>query len=258
MTDTDPVSRTILLLDIERFSDRDDVEQAYLRRMLYDVCDHALLAADVDETLRLREDRGDSVMELIDPNASVISLLRTLLTDVPAQLRTRNRMASSSAQMRLRAVVASGYVKRDAFGWVGSQLNHACRLLDGEPLRASLRERPDDLALCVSDAVYEGVVCHSHTGVPADEFKRIAVPSKNGELGAWLHRPAPAEQPTGGPGPGTGTTERDLRPGAGPAPGTHFGGTHFGGGAIGGDNHGISTGQVTGDIHFDAGRGERR
>ena len=34
MTDTDPVSRTILLLDIERFSDRDDGEQAYLRRML--------------------------------------------------------------------------------------------------------------------------------------------------------------------------------------------------------------------------------
>ena len=32
---TDPASRTILLLDIERYSDRDDVEQAYLRRMLF-------------------------------------------------------------------------------------------------------------------------------------------------------------------------------------------------------------------------------
>lgn len=41
---THPVSRTILLLDIERFSDRDDVEQAYLRRMLYDVTDRALEA----------------------------------------------------------------------------------------------------------------------------------------------------------------------------------------------------------------------
>ncbi|MFE9554172.1 hypothetical protein ACFYMW_17055 [Streptomyces sp. NPDC006692] len=253
MTDTDPVNRTILLVDIERFSDRDDVEQAFLRRMLYDVCDRALLAAGVEETLRLREDRGDSVMELIDPNASVISLLRTLLTDVPAQLRTLNRTASSSAQMRLRAVVASGYVKRDAFGWVGSDLNHACRLLDGEPLRASLREHPGDLALCVSDSVYEGVVRHSHTGVPADEFNKIAVPSKNGELGAWLHGPAPAERSAGNPRPGTGATDHDAYPGSGPAPGTRFGG-----GYIGGDNHGISTGRVSGDIHFDTGRGERR
>ena len=39
---TDPVSRTILLLDIERYSDRDDVEQAYLRRMLYDITDRVL------------------------------------------------------------------------------------------------------------------------------------------------------------------------------------------------------------------------
>ena len=139
---TDPVSRTILLLDIEKYSDRDDVEQAYLRRMLYDITDRALESAGIDETLRLRADRGDSVMELIDANASVTALLRALLTEVPAQLRAVNRMASSSAQIRLRGVVATGYVAVDEHdGWVGSDLNHACRLLDAELLRAALRER---------------------------------------------------------------------------------------------------------------------
>ncbi|MFE9405334.1 hypothetical protein ACFYNY_26970 [Streptomyces sp. NPDC006530] len=253
MTDTDPVSRTILLLDIERFSDRDDVEQAFLRRMLYDICDRALLTAGIDETLRLREDRGDSVMELIDPNASVTALLRALLTNVPAELRTRNRLASSSAQIRLRAVVAGGYVKRDPFGWVGSDLNHACRLLDGEPLRASLRERPDDLALCVSDAVYDGIVRHSHTGVPAEQFVRVTVPSKNGGLTAWLHAPTSAGPARdGAPVPGTGTGERIVRHDPDRLPS----GAHFGGGYIGGANHGISTGQVHGDIHFGPSRNE--
>lgn len=38
----DPVSRTILLLDIEKYSNRDDIEQAYLRRMLYGITDRAL------------------------------------------------------------------------------------------------------------------------------------------------------------------------------------------------------------------------
>ena len=189
---TDPVSRTILLLDIERYSDRDDVEQAYLRRMLYDITDRALESAGIDETLRLRADRGDSVMELIDANASVTALLRALLTEVPDQLRAVNRMASSSAQIRLRGVVATGYVAVDEHdGWVGSDLNHACRLLDAELLRAALRERPDDFALCVSESVHAGIVRHDHPGIPAEGFHAVTVDSKNGPLRAWLHGPVP-------------------------------------------------------------------
>ncbi|MEU5537942.1 hypothetical protein, partial [Streptomyces sp. NPDC020362] len=190
---THPVSRTILLLDIERFSDRDDVEQAYLRRMLYDITDRTLESAGIDETVRLRADRGDSVMELIDAGAPVTQLLRALLTEVPVQLRAVNRMASSSAQIRLRGVVASGWVAVDERGgWVGSDLNHACRLLDARLLRAALKERSDDFALCVSDALYSGVVRHDHPGVPADEFHAVTVDSKNGPLRAWLHGPVPA------------------------------------------------------------------
>ncbi len=46
---TDPVNRTILLFDIEQYGSRDDVEQAYLRRVLYDVTDATLGAASVDD-----------------------------------------------------------------------------------------------------------------------------------------------------------------------------------------------------------------
>uniref|UniRef100_UPI00215D9BA9 hypothetical protein n=1 Tax=Streptomyces sp. WELS2 TaxID=2749435 RepID=UPI00215D9BA9 len=205
---TDPVNRTILLLDIERFSHRDDVEQAYLRRMLYDITDRALQSAGIDETRRLRADRGDSVMELIDANAPVTALLRALLTEVPAELRAINRMASRSAQIRLRGVVANGFVAIDEHaGWVGSDLNHACRLLDAEVLRDALRERADDFALCVSDALYAGVVRHDHPGVPADAFHRVPVASKNGPLTAWLYGPVPgtAAQAAAGTAPGTHT-----------------------------------------------------
>lgn len=189
---TDPVSRTILLLDIEKYSDRDDIEQAYLRRMLYDVADRTLERAGIDERLRLRADRGDSVMELIDANASVTALLRALLTEVPTQLHAVNRMASSSAQIRLRGVVATGYVAVDEHdGWVGSDLNHACRLLDAQLLRTALRERRDDFALCVSESVHTGIVRHGHAGIPAEDFHPVTVDSKNGPLRAWLHGPVP-------------------------------------------------------------------
>ncbi|MGW2177278.1 hypothetical protein ACWCXX_04130 [Streptomyces sp. NPDC001732] len=242
----DPVNSTILLLDIEKYSERDDVEQAYLRRMLYDLADRTLLAAGIDETRRRRADRGDSVMELIDANCSVIALLRTLLTEVPARLRSQNRRASAAAQMRLRGVLASGYVAVDPLdGWVGSDLNHACRLLDADALRASLRARRDDFALCVSDTVYQGVVRHGHTGVPAEEFHSVTVDSKNGPLGAWLHGPLPKERPQ--------TADADPAAPSAPVPVPGPGGAPVNGGVFGGTNHGIGGGVFHGDVRFGGG-----
>ncbi|MFF5436848.1 hypothetical protein [Streptomyces achromogenes] len=279
---TDPVNRTILLLDIERFSHRDDVEQAYLRRMLYDITDRALHSAGIDETLRLRADRGDSVMELIDANASVTALLRALLTKVPAELRAVNRMASRSAQIRLRGVVAGGFVAIDEHaGWVGSDLNHACRLLDAEVLRDALRERADDFALCVSDALYAGVVRHDHPGVPADGFHRVSVASKNGPLTAWLYGPVPgtaADEASGtalGTGADHGETGEGKAPGGSgdrpaplpapegrrgtPVPGPCFHGpVTIGGGTVHGDQNNLTGNRITGDIHLGGGRRRER
>ncbi|WP_407560546.1 hypothetical protein [Streptomyces sp. 184] len=190
---TDPVSRTILLLDIENYSRRDDVEQTYLRRMLYDIADRILDTAGTDPTMRRRADRGDGVIELIDANASVPAILRALISDAPVELHAVNRMASRSAQIRLRAVLATGFVGIDEHGgWVGSDLNHACRLLDADLLRRALRERPDGLALLVSPEIRNGIVRHGRPGIRAEDFHSVGVDSKNGRLTAWLYGPLPA------------------------------------------------------------------
>lgn len=263
---TDPVSRTILLLDIEKYSNRDDVEQAYLRRMLYGIADRVLESAGIDATLRRRADRGDSVMELIDAGASTTALLRALLTEAPVELRSVNRMASTSAQIRLRAVLATGYVAIDELdGWVGADLNHACRLLDADVLRLALRDRPNDFALCVSESVHRGIIQHDYPGVPRDEFHAITVRSKNGPLQAWLHGPTPSDMPSP-----DGTSGPEDGPVSAAAPGTRatppspvdLSNASFGGSYVAGDQHGVSgNGTVFGDVHLGGGgaasRGER-
>lgn len=45
MSQPQPLFRTLLLIDTERFSDRDDVQQGYLRRMLFGIVDRVLLSA---------------------------------------------------------------------------------------------------------------------------------------------------------------------------------------------------------------------
>lgn len=240
---TDPVYRTILLFDIEQYGSRDDVEQAFLRRVLYEVVDASLLAAGIDETTSLRADRGDSVMELIDVQASVPTLVRTLLTETPALLHSKNRLIAAGAQMRLRLVLSAGYVAIDELdGWVGSDLNHAVRLLDSAPLRNALKQRDDDSVLCVSDGVYQGVVRHGRLGVRPEDFHRITVDTKEGPTVAWLHgEPSPADAP------GEEQQQEGEAPRSRPAS-VDLGNASFGGAYVAGDQHGVSGGQVTGDV----------
>ncbi|MFE9371694.1 hypothetical protein ACFYM2_18235 [Streptomyces sp. NPDC006711] len=236
---TEALHRTILLFDIEKFGTRDDVEQAFLRRLLYDVADGTLRAAHINETSRLRADRGDSVVELIDATVPVSTLVKALLTETPMLLHAKNRLSAASNRMRLRVVLAAGYVAVDEKGWIGSDLNHAFRLLDAEPLREALRNSADNSVLCVSDTVYQGVVRHGHHGVRSEEFRQITVQAKEGPTIAWLHKTAPL----------LSLSTPDTPPSAGSDRAS--GGTH-----IMGSQYGIAGGEVNGDVSFDL-RGER-
>ncbi|MGA4850647.1 hypothetical protein ACOBQB_32060 [Streptomyces sp. G5(2025)] len=236
---SEPVNRTILLFDIEKFGTRDDVEQAFLRRLLYDVADGSLNAAGVSETARLRTDRGDAVVELIDANVPVSTLVKALLTETPMLLHAKNRLIARSTRMRLRIVLAAGYVALDEKGWVGSDLNHAFRLLDADPLREALKCADGSSVLCVSDSVYQGVVRHGHHGLRPEEFHQVTVQAKEGPTSAWLHQVPSAGRNAGG----------TPRPGS-PASGSSFTGVS-GNPQIMGSQYGVAGGDVNGNLSFD-------
>ncbi|WP_229348543.1 hypothetical protein [Streptomyces sp. UNOB3_S3] len=266
----EPVNRTILLLDIERFSRRDDVVQAALRRTLNTVVDQLLGAAGVEATQQYREDRGDGLIVLISGDVAKTAVLRSLLTVTPELLHDHNRLASSSAQMRLRMVLAAGEVAHDpqagtTGGLVGHDLNQAFRLLDSDALRKALAGRPDQgCVLAVSDPVYEGIVRHGHHGVRPELFRRTEVAVKDGVLSAWIHPGGMLSVPDSAEaGAGTGahsqaqeTAASEPRPTSGRSQQEQRGGAvfHFHdapvihGSLVVGDQHGVSSGQVTGHV----------
>ncbi|MDK9495914.1 hypothetical protein QEZ40_007400 [Streptomyces katrae] len=277
----EPVNRTILLLDIERFSRRDDVVQVVLRRTLNKIVDQTLEAAGVEATQQYREDRGDGLIVLLSGDVAKTVLLRSLLTAVPDLLHEHNQLASDSAQMRLRIVLAAGEVAHDPHagttgGLVGHDLNQACRLLDADVLRSALAARQDEhCVLAVSAPVYEGVVRHGHRGVRPELFRQADVTVKDGVLPAWIHRgaaadrtPAPvttpdpepasgraqASEPAGAPAPPAGNRTSAAAPSSAPRERSagavfHLGGNPvIHGSLVGGDQYGVSGGQVTGDV----------
>ncbi|MBQ0863483.1 hypothetical protein [Streptomyces sp. RK75] len=263
---TEPVNRTILLLDIEDFSRRDDVAQACLRRELHNVVEDTLAEAGVERNMQYREDRGDGLIVLISADIPKTALLRALLTTTPDGLCQYNRLASSSAQMRLRMVLAAGEVAFDrkhgtVGGLVGHDLNQSCRLLDADVLREALAQRDADCALGVSTPVYQGVVRHGHRGLRPEEFHRASVSVKKDRLELWLHGPlpygttGPAQEPasaesesTGAHGEGAGRPPAAELAGRGAGTTFHGGTVSFGGSQVLGDQTGVSGGHVSGDV----------
>ncbi|MEU8549259.1 hypothetical protein AB0C81_20115 [Streptomyces roseoverticillatus] len=263
----EPVNRTILLLDIERFSRRDDVVQAVLRRTLNTVVDRTLVTAGVEATQQYREDRGDGLIVLISGDVAKTAVLRALLTVTPELLHDHNRLAAGGAQMRLRMVLAAGEVAHDpqagtTGGLVGHDLNQAFRLLDSDALRRALAEQADGhCVLAVSTPVYEGVVRHGHHGVRPELFRHTDVTVKDGVLSAWIQGGGAAAGPAEGGEAGSAAPQPPAQVQA-PAPPPerpsgavfHFHGAPVvHGSLVGGDQHGVSGGQVTGDVILGSG-----
>ncbi|MFI0154178.1 hypothetical protein [Streptomyces lydicus] len=264
----EPSNKTILLMDIEGSGGRLDNEQAVIRRMLYAVLRETLSAASVEPTEYRSEDRGDGVFVLIEPSVPKPALIRALLTATPMRLISNNRLAAAGAQVRLRLVLHTGEVAMDEFGAVGADLVHAFRLLDAPELREALRATAEPSVLCVSEAVYQGVVRHAHHGIRPEFFHPLTAGTKEGvELTGWYHDPqvrdgipaasqaagrgaGPAAQGPAAQGPAAQAPPGDQAPPAQPAPGPvlhattgnfFLGATRIAGDAVAGDKH-VGTG----------------
>ncbi|MFF1479337.1 hypothetical protein ACFVYD_17550 [Streptomyces sp. NPDC058301] len=274
----EPSNKTILLMDMEGSGRLRDSEQAVIHRMLYRVLHETLSAAAIEPTEYHSEDRGDGVFVLIDPAVPKPALLRALLTATPEQLVSTNRLAAEGARIRLRIVVHTGEVALDEFGAVGADLVHAFRLLDAPALRKELVATSEPSVLCVSNAVYQGVVRHAHPGVRPEHFHPLTVDSKEGAtLTGWYHdisrrhtdttgseQPAAESTSSSIPAQAAAPVPRSEHSAdAAPAPALHtrtgnffFGTASIAGDAIAGDKH-VGTSSTESTRHRDVeGSGE--
>lgn len=265
----EPVHQNILLADIEGSGHGDDVVRRVRRHHMYEVVQYALEAADVPHSEQRLEDRGDGVMALVTATVPKAALLRAVLTEIPARLHSYNRIAVDSARVRLRVVLAAGEVALDEVpgalgGVVGWDLDQAFRLLDGEPLRKALRQRRnaggegEDVVICVSEAVYQGVVRHEHRGIRRDAFHPVTVAGKEGPVRGWLYgQPPPGDAPEAArpagekPPEGRGTPGGPGQPDAtasGATVASQGGALSFGGRLVMGNQIGVTGGHVSGDV----------
>ncbi|MEV8440642.1 hypothetical protein AB0425_24945 [Actinosynnema sp. NPDC051121] len=187
---TEPVSRAILVVDVERSSDRTDTEKAELRAVLYRVLHDALDAAYPPTERRRLDDLGDGVLAVVD--AEVLPLLDPLPDVVAEGLARHNATVPPPAWLRLRLGVHFGLVARDAHGWVGEAMTEAFRVVNGPGVKAVLRaaDRAQSVVV-VSDAVHHSVVRHGFRDIRPESYGRLVDEGRT----VWVRVPGYAVPP---------------------------------------------------------------
>lgn len=168
-----PRQRTILAVDIEGSTERNNSARAQLRDDMYELLEQALLKSGITEDLREPFlDRGDGAIALIHPADTVPKtlLLNTFIPMLSEQLAVHGM---TSNKFRLRAAVHSGHVHSDRRGMFGEDLDVTVRLLDSPELKARLRRTSAPLVLVVSDHIYRSVIRHGYDGIDERTFEPL-------------------------------------------------------------------------------------
>jgi tetratricopeptide (TPR) repeat protein len=210
-----PVHRNILAVDIEGFGrqERDDPGRVGMREALFAVLADGLELAGVERGQWEQSDLGDGILVLISPEVSKVRLIDPLIGELTFALQRYNHTAGPAARMRLRAVVHAGEVVRHKQTYVGNDLNYAFRLLDSGTLRRCLADSTTDLALMVSDPIYQSVVRHGWGRIRVTSYRQVLVTAKDVKAHAWVHVPEAAPADATPPEPGSGPSGSGAGPG---------------------------------------------
>ena len=194
----DPVPRSLVAVDIEGYSRRDNQGQVELRAALRRVCDEAFQQIRVDADAR--QDQGDSFLILVKPDIPKARLVADLVREMSTALRSSNRNWVPEARMRLRLAFHAGDVHLDGTGFGGEAVVAVMRLIEADALRSALIAAPYDLAVIVSSQLHRDVVAQRYRGIDPADYREVLVSSKGFSQAAWIRVPGlPSAPPTAQP-----------------------------------------------------------
>ena len=92
--------------------------------------------------------------------------------------------------MQVRVAANIGPVYGDEHGFAGDDLTLLCRMLDAQPLRRALSESGSEVALIISDYVYDKLVLRRQSLAGPRPFRRVRTQVKRIPVHAWMYLPA--------------------------------------------------------------------
>jgi hypothetical protein len=186
------LSHTIVAVDIVSSSSGERHRQHNLDQHLAEAIDHIfefLAGSPYAPHTGFRRIDGDSVTMALPaaiPRAWIAADL--VLRELTIALGDLNRSVVDGDRLRLRVAIDHGeLVVGPRPHLAGDAVARAARLLDGEPLRLAMRQRPEaPLGLIVSDRFFHEVIVNRERDLDPDEFTRVTVSVKDFEEAGWI------------------------------------------------------------------------
>ena len=182
----------MLAVDIAEFTraDRDDEVQLHLRISLYGILREALGGSGMPWDQCQHEDRGDGVVVIVPPGLPAQPIIDSLPERLSGLIRRHNRFSYESVRMQVRVAANIGPVYGDEHGFSGDDLTLLGRMLDAQPLRRALSESGSEVALIISDYVYDKLVLRRQSLACPRSFRRVRTQVKRIPVHAWMYLPA--------------------------------------------------------------------
>ena len=182
---------TLFAVDIAGFTrpDRDDDIRLYLHEKLYEFLGKAFDDSGVPWASCWSEDRGDGALVVIPPDIPGQGVIDPLPDRLRALVRRHNHFSREAARLQLRIAAHIGPVDHDGYGFVGTDVNLLFRMLEARPLKRALADSGADLALVVSDYVYDSLVRRHPSRVSPDAFRPARFQVKHTRAKAWTYLP---------------------------------------------------------------------
>ena len=236
--------RMAFVLDVAEYGKRSvparDSVQQRLRRLV--VATLAECGLKLDETTLDHQWTGDGINAILPADIDPTAVLTTLLRSLAAGLGHDNK--GHADRIRLRMAVGVGLFERGPAGFGGPVIVDITRLVDSATLRSALTTEPAaDLVVAIGDRAHGLIIEPGYPGIPAGQFTRVHVVSKEFAAPAWIwvstrQWSEPAYLPLDGTGPREfGRYRLVARLGAGQAGAVYLAsGGHGGSGPGGGDS----------------------
>ena len=213
MAGEDATHYSILGIDIEGFTQRDNPAQISLRDAVYDIVRDALRDVGLDLGSMGHADTGDGMLIFFPASVPAALLVGPLLRALDDRLGDRAKQSSPHYTPRLRVALHHGLVHCGEHGWTGDAVNYTCRLLDGQPPRDVLAAAVKaNMVFISSDEVFQAVIRHDYRATDPAAYCAVRLSVKQmKDIKAWLYIPGYPNPPGLAPeldAPGAGGSSR--------------------------------------------------
>ena len=198
---------TVILTDVADYGARirTDNDRLLIREALFRMTQQAMQGFPGAQS----EDRGDSFLTVVPPEASTARVLDQLTKELPGALERHNGAQGESARFKLRLAVNVGPVVSHMGGVSGEAIIVAARLVEAPSFKRALARSNASLGVIASPFVYETIIRHGSDLREVASYIQVPVEVKETSTTAWMKLFAGPQPSSAVPNPG--------------APGSHAG-----------------------------------